>query len=73
MSSNVSQDISGVKWKLGLLSSEFGNRDQRSITMRTQALIIRGVVLCSDLDHDGTLSVQELRSKSARALKRLID
>jgi hypothetical protein len=27
----------------------------------------------ADVDHDGTLSVQELKSKSARALKRLID
>jgi Ca2+-binding EF-hand superfamily protein len=27
----------------------------------------------ADVDHDGTLSVQELKSKSAHTLKRLID
>ena len=50
------------------------NKDADGTLSKDEYLaLVEKVFNKADVDHDGTLSVQELKSKSARRLKKLID
>jgi EF hand len=46
---------------------------ERRLPCSLESLLVEKLFNKADVDHDGTLSVQELKSKSAHTLKRLID